>query len=35
VLGEAGLSDDEVASLLDSGAAGGLNDRGDQEPFLG
>jgi crotonobetainyl-CoA:carnitine CoA-transferase CaiB-like acyl-CoA transferase len=35
VLGEAGLSEQEVSALLESGAAGGLNDRGDQEPFLG
>jgi crotonobetainyl-CoA:carnitine CoA-transferase CaiB-like acyl-CoA transferase len=35
VLGQAGLSEQEIAALLDSGAAGGLNDRGDQEPFLG
>ena len=35
VLGQAGLTEEEVAALLESGAVGGLNDRGDQEPFLG
>jgi alpha-methylacyl-CoA racemase len=34
VLREAGFSDDEVASLLESGAAGGLNTAAEQEPFL-
>jgi alpha-methylacyl-CoA racemase len=34
VLREAGLSEDEVDGLLESGAAGGLNARSDQEPFL-
>jgi alpha-methylacyl-CoA racemase len=34
VLREAGLSADEIASLLDAGAVGGLNATAEQEPFL-
>jgi alpha-methylacyl-CoA racemase len=34
VLGEAGLAGEEIDSLLESGAAGGLNTEAEQEPFL-
>jgi alpha-methylacyl-CoA racemase len=34
VLRESGLSDEEVASLIESGAAAGLNREAEQEPFL-
>ena len=34
VLREAGLSDGEVAGLLESGAVAGLNEQPEQEPFL-
>jgi crotonobetainyl-CoA:carnitine CoA-transferase CaiB-like acyl-CoA transferase len=34
VLREAGLSEDEIAALLESGAAAGLNSQVEQEPFL-
>jgi alpha-methylacyl-CoA racemase len=34
VLREAGLSNEEVASLLESGAAAGPNQQAEQEPFL-
>ncbi len=35
VLREAGIDDDEVAALLESGAAAGLNADVEQERFLG
>jgi len=34
VLGEGGLREDEIAELLESGAAAGLNEQPEQEPFL-
>ena len=34
VLAEAGLAEPEIASLLESGAVGGLNAEKDQQPFL-
>ena len=34
VLGERGLGEDEIAELLESGAAAGLNEQPEQEPFL-
>ncbi len=34
VLREGGMGEDEVASLLESGAVAGLNEQPDQEPFL-
>jgi alpha-methylacyl-CoA racemase len=34
VLREAGLSEDEVDSLIEAGAVGGLNPTAEQEPFL-
>ena len=34
VLAESGLSAELIAALLESGAAGGLNERSEQEPFL-
>ena len=34
VLREGGLGDDEIAKLLDSGAAAGLNEQPEQEAFL-
>ena len=34
VLAEAGLSEEEVAALIESGAAAGLNEQPEQEPFL-
>jgi alpha-methylacyl-CoA racemase len=34
VLAEAGLSSEEIASLLETGAVGGLNATSEQEPFL-
>jgi alpha-methylacyl-CoA racemase len=34
VLREGGLADDEIAKLLDSGAAAGLNEQPEQEAFL-
>ncbi len=34
VLGEGGLGEDEIAELLESGAAAGLNEQPEQEPFL-
>ncbi len=34
VLAEAGLSAEEIAEMLESGAAGGLNSDPEQEPFL-
>ena len=34
VLRETGVSEQEIASLLESGAAGGLNRKAEQEPFL-
>ncbi|MGH2987398.1 MAG: CaiB/BaiF CoA transferase family protein [Solirubrobacterales bacterium] len=34
VLREAGLTDDDVRKLLESGAVGGLNSTAEQEPFL-
>ncbi len=35
VLRQSGLGTDEVAALIDSGAAAGLNEESEQEPFLG
>jgi crotonobetainyl-CoA:carnitine CoA-transferase CaiB-like acyl-CoA transferase len=35
VLGDAGFDPDEIATLIDSGAVGGVNAQPEQEPFLG
>jgi alpha-methylacyl-CoA racemase len=35
VLREAGFAGEEIAKLIDEGAAGGLNAQAEQEPFLG